>query len=822
MTITDFQAIPDLVGRRVQVLWTVLFEVGETLADEPSVVLRRKAKDFQFPPPSSGTDPYVVYDNTVFPPATGTVRELPSRETYDAAGRRTLEVIVTVSEPGPTREVEVIRRTERTVYAPTGEVLRRHVEILDVGGAPEGLVPGTTLYYELTSPDVAPGPGEPPWQATATPGEGYGMGMQLFRMLPGIHQRHDTVRRPDTLGTEAIPEAAPTGGQLRRFLEVFGTGADAFRSSAENLHGLHDIDHVDYHYLSLLAQWIGWELSFDAPIPNRRHEIKFAPALYQLTGTVPSAPIWVQFTTGWSCRVKEYVHNVFRSNDTPRHNVWLRVQDSSGTWTSPDHPLRLDVAHGGRPVPALAPDGTLWLAYHTQRMKRWGIWITRHTDSEGWADSEPISEGPGTDQTPAMAVRADGTLWVVWARHDQGRWRLVARVREASGTWNDAFDLGPQWGDAPGSAPERKDPALTVDASGNLWLFWRECERGRWLLYYSRRSAGAWAPPIRFPDDGGEDPRVEGPPSVVAPASGVNVLWVAWPREVPAGTAGQTRQVAVVRAKTTANPDDSGWGPVEPLSTMPPAYHDTDPALYMTPGGAVALAIASDRADRYATYLRVYDSSTNTWAPAEAVPAAPAGQRFPQPIARNTATWLFYRSPRPPVYQSEKPGGLRSADMRYHGSVVTHVRRTALLAERGQFDDALAYTSDLGTDGIRTDADRVAADTVGLFLNPMVSDASSVLRGVGQIRQVARHFVPAVRRAVYAVPESVAPIDFVYGYDAPSSADVEELGEEHADTLTTTATEGAPAPSGSEHVSIADSSEESPPVPTDTFSDTVS
>ena len=818
MTITDFRAEADLVGRRVRVSWTVLFGTGETLADEPAVVLRRKEKDFQFPaPPSSGSDPYLVYDSAAFPPSTGTVRELPSRETFDADGHRTLDVVVTVSEPGPTRDIEVLRRTERTVYAPTGEVLRRHVDILDVGGSAEGLVPSTTLYYELRSADVAPAPGELPWQATATPGEGYGMGMQLFRMLPGIHQRHDTVRRPDTPGTEGIPEAAPTGGQLRRFLEVFGTGADALRSSAEHLHGLHDVDHVDHRYLSLLAQWIGWELSFDAPIPNRRHEIKFAPALYQLTGTVPSAPMWAQFTTGWPCRVKEYVHNVFRSNDVPSFNLWLRTRDSSGTWTSTEQPLRLDAAHGGRPAVAETPDGTLWLAYHTHRMNRWGIWITHHTDTEGWADSEPISEGPGVDQAPAMAVRADGSLWVVWPRQDQGRWHLMARVRDPGGTWTDAFALGPALGDPPGNTPDRKDPALTADASGNLWLFWREREVGRWVLHYSRRSAGTWAPSVRFPDDGGDDPQVEGRPSVVGPGSGPNVLWVAWTREVPADTAGQTRQVVLVRAKTTANPDATGWGAVRVVSTTPPAYHDTDPALYISPDGEAALAIASDRTDRFATYIRVYNSGTDTWAAAEAVPAAPAGQRFPQPVARNAATWLFVRSVRPPVYQSDQPGGLRSVDMRYHGSVATHVRRTALLDEQGRFDDALAYTSDLGANGVRTDADRVAADTLGVFLNPTVSDASHVRHGIGQMRQVARHFVPAVRRAVYVVPESIVPTDFVYG----SGADVVEPTDVHIDTHAVTETEGVPSPSGTEFGSLTASTEESLPTPTDDFIDTV-
>jgi phage tail-like protein len=818
MTITDFRTEADLVGRRVCVRWTVVFDPGETLADEPDVRLRRKENDFQFPPPGpGGSDPYRVYDSTAFPPA-GIVRELPSRESYDDAGRRTLEVVVTVSVPGDPREVEILRRTERTLYAATGEVLQRQVEVIDVDRRREGLTPGTTYYYELTSSAVSPAPGQPPWRDTAMPGEGYGIGARLYQMLPGIQQRHDTVRRPATPGAEAIPEAAPTGGQLRRFIDVFGAGADALRSSAEGLREIRDLDTADHRYLPLLARWIGWDLSFDAPVPNRRHEIKFAPALYQLTGTIASAQIWVQFATGWASRVKEYVHNVFRTNQPADLNVWLRTRAGDDTWSEPEQPVRLDAAHQGRPAAASTPDGTLWLAYHTFRMNRWGVWIARYTDEGGWSASEPLSDAPGIDKAPAMAALPDGRLWVVWPRHHGDRWRLVARIREADGRWGDPFDLAGDLDAGGGAASvERKDPALAVDPNGDLWLFWREGTGSGWRMRYSRHSGGTWAPAVDVPDASAA--RADAAPSVVAAPDG-SAIWVAWSRKESSARPGATQSVIVVRAKTTLAPDAGGWQPERVLSVTPPEHHDTDPALYVAPGGEVAVAFASDRDDRFAIYLRTYDAASDAWEAAQSVPAAPAGQRHPRPIIREGDTWLFYRSARPPVYESDQPSGIRSLDFRYTGSVTPSLRHSALLLDRGEFHDALAYTHDAGPSGGRTGADRIAADTVGLFLEPTTADVGETLRDLGRIRQVARYFVPAIRRAVYDVPEDVLPDEYVYAYDAPLGVDAPLLTDAYADTLTSTTTEAAPTPTDAETASVTAVSDSTVPPPTDASADT--
>jgi phage tail-like protein len=318
VNVAGFRADADLVGGRIRVSWEFVAEGGESQSDIPRVVVRRKQRDFEFPPHVDGTpDPFLVYDSAAFPPlpdAQTSVSDLPGWQARDA-GTRTSVAVISVAVPVGSRRVEIRRRTTSTTTAiEDGRFLRQRVEILDVGNPAEGLLAGTTYYYQVFSAALS-GPDPRPYRATATATRAYRLAENLYQSLPSIYRRHDVVTRPPTPGAEFVPEAAPGAGQMRRFLDPFGASLDLLRSSAEGLWGLHDIDHVDYRFLAPLAGWIGWDLSFGASIPIQRHEVKYAARLYQVTGTIPGCLIWVMRLSGWRCRVKEFYPNVFFSND---------------------------------------------------------------------------------------------------------------------------------------------------------------------------------------------------------------------------------------------------------------------------------------------------------------------------------------------------------------------------------------------------------------------------------------------------------------------------------------------------------------------------
>ncbi len=316
MKLSGFRADSDLVGRRVRLFWTWTPDPGETLAAAPRVRVRRKSRDFEFPAPVD-PDPFLVFDSGAFPSSGDGAIELPSREERRDDGGITL-----VTATSSTRNVggqlsESARLTVRARLAPDRSALDWELEFLDYGNLDTGLPPGKPIYYQLET--LAPAIPES-HRATITPTEVYLLGKKMYEMLPGVSRRHDTTLAPQPAETAHIREGVQRTGQLRRYLDLFGVAFDSMRSTAEGLRDLRDVDNSDHRYLPLLAEWIGWDLSFNATIPTQRHEIRYAPALYRVTGTHLGCEIWVHRLTGWNPRIKEFARNVFLTNHLPDPN----------------------------------------------------------------------------------------------------------------------------------------------------------------------------------------------------------------------------------------------------------------------------------------------------------------------------------------------------------------------------------------------------------------------------------------------------------------------------------------------------------------------
>ncbi len=313
MKIAAFRADSDLVGRRIRIAWVFVLEGADTLASIPAVTLRRKTRDFEYPT-AGAADAFLVYSSAAFPPAGSEVTEPFAWERRDGG----LKVQTTVDSARAAisgQLVETLRITASTSFNSDGTPARRRIEVLDINGG-AGLQPGTTYYYQIFSSLLAAVTDPSPYRSTATATESYRLGRRLYEMLPAINRRHDVVTYPVADDAAAIPEAATQAGQLRRFVDLFGVALDSLRSGAEGLKNLHDTEQVDYRRLPLLARWIGWDLSFSAGIPLQRHEIRYAPALYRITGTIPGCMIWVKRLTGWDSQIKEFYRNVFFTNNT--------------------------------------------------------------------------------------------------------------------------------------------------------------------------------------------------------------------------------------------------------------------------------------------------------------------------------------------------------------------------------------------------------------------------------------------------------------------------------------------------------------------------
>ncbi|WP_404370540.1 two-component regulator propeller domain-containing protein [Corallococcus coralloides] len=416
MKIVGFQARGDLVGRRVRVSWEFWPEEGETLASVPRVILRRKHRDFEYVLTTPAA--YLVYDSGDFPPADplALVTELPGWEERRDDGTRQVVTALSVARSIGGRNVEVTRRTLRQVLAEDGRALRQQVEILDLGGQPEALLPGEPCYYQLFSPALPADAPPEPYRATATPAENHGMGRTLYEMLPQIYRRHDVVTRPSTPGDDTVPEMAGRSGQLRRMVDLFGTALSALRSSAEGLRQLHDVDAVDARFLPLLAKWLGWELDQAASAARHRNEIKTAAKLYPTIGTLPGLRALVTQYTGWSSQVVEFAQQVVRSNQAPRYNLFASVE-RGGQWCGADdaspllgfNPGNDDVSGTGTTAAQLLGTATEPFALHP------GACLTLAVDG-GLPSTVRFASGDFANLAAATAAEVAAALT---ATHDQ-------------------------------------------------------------------------------------------------------------------------------------------------------------------------------------------------------------------------------------------------------------------------------------------------------------------------------------------------------------------------------------------------------------------
>lgn len=770
-------------------------------------------------------------------------------------------------QPGEYPGVRIVRREGTHPTAPDdGVVVADGLDLshgLDEQGralyrvADTGLRGTTTYYYGLF-----PYRDDPPEfviersnRAAALAGARYDTAERMFRLLPAIYHRYDA-----------------DGGQLHRFLQIPGGQLDLLQSYTSALLDAYDTDRTDGRMLPLLAGWIGWNLDFRLEIDAQRNEVRHAPSIYQRIGLIPVVAATVKRISGWESRTKEFVHNVFRSNEPERLNIWVRRMDEAGTTVVPDRPLSLNFAYAGRVAMAEDASGVRWLFYHTRRRGRWRIWrktspafllgfdarvhlegadiaglqrafgavgialaadatvsasgslwriddttngesymveagrrgLTVYrlsADPEDFAPSQPLN-GPGVrDEThPAVALQQN-TLWVFWSVYDSGTRRWVIRCRtRRDGRWSEVRN---PFGEAPELEPQRRSPAVLVDGTDGLWLFWREQVAGRWLLRYNRfdpaglpanptdlPDPAAWqlAPAATFPLDGTDDPRVEDDPFVLFhPDDAARPIWVFWARKEPTSDPRQTRWSVAYRFKAGVDPNVADWSTVETLPKSDELAHDREPAAIVDGDGNLTVFFSSNRAGSWSIWratLRL-DAGPLSWESEEELTAPPYSQRAPLPLPIAGGTLLIHRSNESLEHTSEVYRASRTVDFRHAGATTVHTRNADQIDLRGAFEDLGSYTYDVGLAGARSDEDRYARDTIGVYVEPDTFDSERVARGIDRLRAVMPEFMPATDRAVFVLPDDGAHTEFVYSYARRGMVEPRFILEQFSESLST-------------------------------------
>jgi hypothetical protein len=622
-------------------------------------------------------------------------------------------------------------------------------EKIGVNSASDVDLKGETAYYYA----LFPFHGNPPQyegdihnRASAIATAPYDFGGQMYALLPALYHRFDEAQAT-TAGDVAVDVLAK--GQLRRFLDLPGSQFDQLYSMARAALAFTDLNRVEGTLLPLLAQWIGWQTDYRRELATQRNEIRRAPQIYQTIGLIPTVEATVKRISNWESKTKEFVHNVARTNQPERLNLWSTFRPAAGSFATPAM-ASLNFVYEGRSAAIRESDGSISFFYQTYRRLGWDIWTKRFAAGE-WQPSAPVVTEQGVDRHPAAAPQGN-RLWLFWEScdptqpPDQRKWRIKFQTRTA-GTWSASAVFGDE-------ATERRMPAAMADGTGGVWLFWLEAVGSGWRVRYNRHDGTQWlANPLDFPLDGTQDPRVESDLLVLFhPTSANQRIWLFWTRHEPGGPAGQSRWTVVYRIKQGLNPAAADWSPVRALPKAAAGDHDREPFALLSTAGNLEVFWSSTRGGGWTLWHAVLDIGTLTFGSAQQLTNTPYSNRAPVAVDTGAGTLLTFRSNESLTHTSVVYGATQTLDARYNGATTADTRNVAKLALRGRFEDFQTYVYDAGHNGVRTNDDRIARDTIGLYLTPDTADPAAIQATVSRLANALGEFMPNSERAVFITP----------------------------------------------------------------------
>ena len=291
--IKKFLAEPNPAGSQIDLSYEVypyaplrVDELSNLEGDALKVNIWRKEDDFEFSIKRDVVYDYKTYKRSVISST------ILSQEKW-------LKVECIEEEDSTTK----LKRWMYTYYTDATTIDHLKVIIADRGREESALKSQILYYYQIIPKKSKSCPLLSERRAAAMATANYNSTDTLYNWLPRIYRASDKE------------------GKLKKFLEIFASQFDLIRSFTEGLLNIFDLEHCDYELLSLYAQWIGWNLSFQSNVRLQRHEIRYAVDLYRRMGTIPGCELMVKRLSGWECRIKEFYKNIFFSNDINSRSV---------------------------------------------------------------------------------------------------------------------------------------------------------------------------------------------------------------------------------------------------------------------------------------------------------------------------------------------------------------------------------------------------------------------------------------------------------------------------------------------------------------------
>lgn len=296
-----------------------------------------------------------------------------------------------------------------------------------------GLKSETVYYYAVAAYDNSlPVRHFPVFTSAMATGD-YQNAAIMYKRLPALYQRFDVLKPPN------VPELNPDDkdkGQLERFLEIVGPQLDLVRSFARATRTFSDVQKIDGELLPLSASTIGWETGSTLSLAKQRNEVRYAPHFYRTTGIAANLQTTLNRITPWKAEIKEFVHNVFRSNEPEQLTIW-EIDRVESPASSP-RIVTLDMAYEGRPTTLQAADGRQWSFYHARQSvptadgieDRWQIYYKIRSDA-GWLPSRQLTDGAAINKYPAAVQRPNGSFWLFWTSYEDRLGRVFPQIKLA-------------------------------------------------------------------------------------------------------------------------------------------------------------------------------------------------------------------------------------------------------------------------------------------------------------------------------------------------------------------------------------------------------
>lgn len=249
----------------------------------------------------------------------------------------------------------------------------------------------------------------------------YGSAEALYRLLPAIYMRYDTARAKPA----SVSPADESKGELQRFLDIFGEQFDLIRSYGAGVRQFFDLDRCDGALLQLLAQWIGWQTNLTLDLNSQRNEIRRAPEVYKTVGIAANLRALVNRLTNWDSQIKEFVHNVFLTNDPDHLTIWSQ-RLGNGNWSCAEL-VTLDFAYDGAPCSLVDSDGRIWLFYHAKQDQEWDIWY-KICDQGKWAPACKVTWGQQINKYPSAVQMSCGNIWLFYSAYEYNCWNIRSKI----------------------------------------------------------------------------------------------------------------------------------------------------------------------------------------------------------------------------------------------------------------------------------------------------------------------------------------------------------------------------------------------------------